>query len=167
MSSALITRMPLTYSTMTEFMSSRDFMARGMMARAILNRRTSTANAAIAGTSVTSASGAFAVRRKTNAAAGPETYMKASGRLCASRSSSFSTSSERTVLIRPVLRSSSSPSGAFDRRSRTLQRTSSRAPYAPLCARAFDTPNRMWRSSVPATRTAASTATTRVVHLPS
>ena len=41
------------------------------------------------------------------------------------------------------------------------------APYAPLCASAFDTPNMVWRSSVPATRTAASTATTPVVHRPS
>ena len=152
MSSALITRMPVMYSTITVFMSSRDFVARGMMPFTVLNRRASTAKAMTAGTSVTRASGTLAVRRNTRAATGPETYMKASGRLCASSSSSLSTSSESTVLILPVLRSSSSPSGALARRSRMRQRTSNRVPYAPLCASAFDTPNMVWRSSVPATR---------------
>lgn len=89
---------------------------------------TSTASAAAAGTSVASARGTFAQRRKAKVAIGPVVYMNASGRLWASKSSRFSTSSESTVLITPVLRSSISPSGAFERRSRMRQRTSKSAP---------------------------------------
>ena len=120
--------MPPTYSTMTEFMSSSDFMARSMMDPMILNSEASTATAAMAGTRVASANGTFALRRNTSVARGPAVYMNASGRLCASRSSRFSTSSESTVLILPVLRSSISPSGALERRSRIRQRTSNNAP---------------------------------------
>ena len=123
-----MTRMPLTYSAMTEFMSSNDFMARSMIDPMILKSDTSTARAAMTGMSVARASGTLTVRRKTRVAIGPEAYMNASGRLWARRSSRFSTSSESTALILPVLRSSSSPSGALERRSRIRQRTSNRAP---------------------------------------
>ena len=59
--------------------------------------------------------------------------MNASGMLCAKNSSSFSTSSTSTVLICPVLRSSSAPRGAWARWSITRHRTSNSVLYAPLC----------------------------------
>ena len=115
MLSALMTRIPETYSTMTEFMRESAAAARGMTSPITLKHAPMSATAAANGTSVASARGAFVEHRKTNAATGPARYMNASGMLWAKISSRRSTSSSSTVFTCPIDRSLSDPRGACAR----------------------------------------------------
>ena len=167
MFSALMTRMPRTYSPITAFIRDNAALARGITPAMRLKMTPITTNAAANGTSVASASGTFTEHRKMNAATGPVRYMIASVMLWARNSSSFSMSSDRTVLMEPVDRSSSCPSGACARWSTTRHRTRNSVLYAPLCDSAPAHPKHAYWMHTPTATTSAFDVMTSHVQVPS